>query len=246
MTHQGELAILEAHKIKQERVQQQESKEVLENADAQGLETDQSTFTDAFDTFRAQQNNPQRGTKRLEICCIRPSRDGKSYYFCCCIPVVIGIIVLTLVTVMDLIASIQIRDWISSAIYSVLTICFIVSFFKKDRAYRQLLFNAYLIMFVLTLIYVIYFCFFSGNVKGRTNEICTMVSKVLAFEDCDSTVDEYIWWFVALYLIVLVMVRLLFATVLQAWKEQGTTSVHQEYESLNGHVDNKDNQDLAN
>lgn len=73
-----------------------------------------------------------------------------------------------------------------------------------------------------------------------------MVSKVLAFEDCDSTVDEYIWWFVALYLIVLVMVRLLFATVLQAWKEQGTTSVHQDYEILNGHVDKKYNQDLAN
>ena len=179
------------------------------------------------------------------MCCIREGNGGKNHYCCCCIPIWIGVVILTVVTVMDLITAIRIEDWISTAIYSILTLCFVVSFIKKDGAYRSHLYHAYLIGFILTLIYVFYFCFFSGKVQNRAQNICGTAEKVINWENCDQTVDDYIWWFVALYLITLIMVRLFFVRLLHAWKDQGEVR-GAEYKNLDGHGNNKEHHAQVN
>ena len=98
------------------------------------------------------------------MCCIRQSHDLKSHYCCCCIPIFILVIGLTVLTVFDLIAAISMEDWFTTTISSLLLLCFAVSFFKKDGVYRRHLFHAYLIGFMITLGYAIWFCFFSDKV----------------------------------------------------------------------------------
>ncbi len=171
------------------------------------------------------------------MCCIGSSNDGKNHHCCCCIPIFIGVILLAVLNVLDLMTAISMHDWISTTIYSILTIFFAIALFQKDGPWRSHLFHSYLVGFILTLIYVIYFCFFSGKVQDSGNDICRVVEKAISWDNCESTVDGYIWWFVGIYLVLLILVRLFFVRLLHAFKEQGEKRAN-EYKELHGHNHN--------
>ena len=169
------------------------------------------------------------------MCCIRESEDKKSHYCCCCIPIFLCVIGLAVLNGLDLITAISMQDWISTTIYGILMVFFVVGLLIKDGPWRSHLFHSYLVGFILTLIYAIYYCFFSGNTQDNADLICRSVTKAFTWENCENTVEDYMWWFVALYLILLILVRLFFVRILHAFKEQGQVrAAAADYNKLSG------------
>ena len=62
------------------------------------------------------------------------SQVGEYTYKCCCgCPLICGVIIIFVLNCFDLASSISIDDWWGTAIYGILTACFIMSFIKRHE-----------------------------------------------------------------------------------------------------------------
>ena len=149
------------------------------------------------------------------------SEHGDKKYKCCCgCPLICGVIIIFALCLLDLASAITYVDIISIVIYSILSFWFIVSFVRRDcHKTRVSLYSAYAAGFVLFLIYLIWYCFFSDRVQGRAEQICR--SEVLDWWDgCADFADDFIWVFVGLYLFIVCMMRLYFVRILYYYAKE--------------------------
>ena len=90
--------------------------------------------------------------------------DGPPYRCCCCIPIIVGVLLIFVFDVLMLLPSISIRDWWGVAIYGTIAVLFLVSFFQRANIYvRKTLYYGYLVGFILTICLSIYILFIADS-----------------------------------------------------------------------------------
>ena len=61
-----------------------------------------------------------------------------------------------------------------------------------------------------------------------------------SWDNCYDSINDYLWWFVSIYLTLLILIKLFFVRILHAWKEQGIVRAHdRNYENLVHYADHE-------
>ena len=89
---------------------------------------------------------------------------GHNKYSCCfgC-PIIVGVVMVFAFCIGDLIAAITLEDIWGIVVYGILSCWFVISFIRhKCNRTRRSLYHSYLISFIITLVYLFWWIFWSG------------------------------------------------------------------------------------
>jgi len=151
------------------------------------------------------------------------SKISEHEYKCCCgCPLICGVVIIFVFCLFSLASAITWVDIFGIVVYGILTVWFITSFVRKhSHQTRHHLYHSYLLGFIITLIYTLWYCFFSGDVSDRADEICKSdFADWFNWSDCDDDVDDFIWVFVGIYLVFMISIRLYFVRVLYYYAKE--------------------------
>ena len=151
------------------------------------------------------------------------NKHGENEYNCCCgCPLICGVIIIFALCLLDLASSITYGDIIGSVIYSILSIWFVISFVKRDNhSVRKSLYQSYGLAFIIFLIYLVWYCFFSGQVEDRAQSICRSdLIDWMNGDGCAAFADDFIWVFVGIYRVLLVLVRVYCVRILYYYAKE--------------------------
>ena len=91
------------------------------------------------------------------------NKHGDKYTCCCMFPLICGVIIIFMVCLLDLSVAITYGDIFGIVVYSILSIWFVTTFIRKHcHKTRVYLYQSYMISFVIMLIYLGWYIFFSG------------------------------------------------------------------------------------
>ena len=103
----------------------------------------------------------------------------------------------------------------------------------KNPMYRNTLFYSYASAFVLNLIYLIWFCFFSGRVDNTAGKLCDWFDDWLHWDGCQEAVNDFLWVFVGIYLFIVVMLRLYCVRILYYYAKEAEQKKDDQVEGAN-------------
>ena len=152
-------------------------------------------------------------------------RDNGSYKCCCCFPIFWGVLLIAVVETFDLILAIQLLDIAGLVQSGILLVMFFLGFLKQENPkFRSYLFFVYLASLVIFLVYLITFVA-TQDVTTYIDSICSWYNghfdNVGSWDECSSDISDLLWVFVAIYALIVILVRGFFCRVLYGWWKEG-------------------------
>ena len=115
---------------------------------------------------------------------------------------------------------------------------FIFAFVKRESTQvRRHLFHTYLASLVIFLIYLIVFVT-TQDLTGYIRSACNGINDVFTWNDCAEDINDLIWLFVAIYALIIIIIRGFFVRILHAWYKQAVANsggADKTYQNLEGH-----------
>ena len=97
-----------------------------------------------------------------------------------------------------------------------------LSFIKRDDVrLRQVLYQTYLLGFILMLAFYFWYIFFSDDLESNAMRVCKDINNTkINWDGCEDAIDSFLWLFVTIWMISVILIRLYCVRILYYYAKE--------------------------